>query len=329
MRLTLTRRDFSSGVVGLAAGLFHRGAGSEASPALRGPGTGPQNRKPEFKLGIITDEITQDLVRALGFISTYSLEFCELREVWDKNIMNLLPGELDRAKELISRQRVQVSDIASPIFKYNLPEMPARAEKRDTFRADFTDQDSDSLLQKSFELARFFGTTKVRIFSFWRAGQPEKAYPLVRDRLAKAAALAAKSGVVLVIENEHECNIGTGKELARVVRDVNSPSLRGNWDPGNAVMLGEVPYPGGYKEVRGLFAHMHIKDVKRDPATGKLAWAPVGGGFIDWRGQLKAVEQDGYGGTMSLETHYRRKDGNALESTRESLEGLLKILESW
>ena len=32
---------------------------------------------------------------------------------------------------------------------------------------------------------------------------------------------------------------------------------------------------------------------------------------------------------MSLETHYRRKDGNALESTRESLEGLLKILESW
>ena len=329
MRLTLTRRDFSSGVVGLAAGLFRPGAGSEASPALRGPGTGPQNRKPEFKLGIITDEITEDLVRALGFISTYSLEFCELREVWDKNIMNLLPGELDRAKELIFRQRVQVSDIASPIFKYNLPEMPARAEKRDTFRADFTDQDSDSLLQKSFGLARFFGTTKVRIFSFWRAGQPEKAYPLVRDRLAKAAALAAKSGVVLVIENEHECNIGTGKELARVVRDVNSPSLRGNWDPGNAVMLGEVPYPGGYKEVRGLFAHMHIKDVKRDPATGKLAWAPVGGGFIDWRGQLKAVEQDGYGGTMSLETHYRRKDGNALESTRESLEGLLKILESW
>ena len=332
MRLTLTRRDFSSSLVGLATGLFLPGVpggGSDASAALRAPRPDPQNRGPAFKLGIITDEISENLVKALGFISTYSLEFCELREVWDKNIMNLLPGELDHAKELISRQRVQVSDIASPIFKYNLPEMPARAEKRDTFRADFTDQDSDSLLQKSFELARFFGTTKVRIFSFWRADHPEKAYPLVRDRLAKAAALAAKSGIVLVVENEHECNIGTGKELARVVRDVNSPSLRGNWDPGNAVMLGEVPYPGGYKEVRGLFAHMHIKDVKRDPATGKLAWAPVGGGFIDWRGQLKAVEQDGYGGTMSLETHYRRKDGNALESTRESLEGLLKILESW
>jgi hypothetical protein len=29
---------------------------------------------------------------------------------------------------------------------------------------------------------------------------------------------------------------------------------------------------------------------------------------------------------MSLETHYRRPDGNKVESTRESLEGLLKVL---
>jgi len=29
---------------------------------------------------------------------------------------------------------------------------------------------------------------------------------------------------------------------------------------------------------------------------------------------------------MSLETHYRRADKNKVESTRESLEGLLKVL---
>jgi hypothetical protein len=29
---------------------------------------------------------------------------------------------------------------------------------------------------------------------------------------------------------------------------------------------------------------------------------------------------------MALETHYLRADGNKLESTRESLEGLLKLL---
>ncbi len=278
-----------------------------------------------FRLGIITDEIAQDFQAALAFITHYSLHYAELRELWSKNIMNLGRSELQRARELLEQHQIRVSDIASPIFKYNLPHLPARPEKHDTFHANFTDQDSDSLLERSFELARFLGTSKVRVFSYWRVDDPERAYPYVRDRLAKAAEVAGRHGMLLVLENEHECNVGTGKELGRILRDVNSPHLRGNWDPGNAVMLGETPYPDGYREVKGLFAHVHVKDAKRLP-SGQIAWAPVGSGFIDWRGQFQALRQDGYDGTISLETHYRRADGNAMESTRESLEGLLKVI---
>jgi sugar phosphate isomerase/epimerase len=133
--------------------------------------------------------------------------------------------------------------------------------------------------------------------------------------------------MILALENEPACNIGTGKELGRIIREIHSPHLRGTWDPGNSVMLGEVPYPDGYREVRGLFSHMHFKDVKKDPQTGKLIWAPVGAGSIDYHGQIKALREDNYQGTMSLETHYLRADGNKLESTRESLEGLLKLLK--
>ena len=294
------------------------------------PALGKSEKAMPFKLGIITDEITEDFEQALDFISHYSLHYCELRDLWKKNIMNVSQEDMDRAKELIKKYHFTVSDIASPIFKYNLPQMPAPKhlnEKRDTFRADFAEQDSEDLLKKSFELARFFGTNKVRIFSYWRVEDPEKAYPYVRDRLAKAAETARKNDIILALENEHECNIGTGKELGRILRDVNSPNLRGNWDAGNAAMLKEVPYPAGYDDVRGLIAHVHVKDVKSDPATGKLSWAPVGGGFIDWRGQIKALRDDGYNGTMSLETHYRRPDGNKVESTRESLEGLLKTIK--
>src|SRR2546427_12518632 len=63
MRLTLTRRDFSSSLVGLATGLFLPGVpsgGSDASTALRAPRPGPQKRGPAFKLGIITDEISEN-----------------------------------------------------------------------------------------------------------------------------------------------------------------------------------------------------------------------------------------------------------------------------
>jgi L-ribulose-5-phosphate 3-epimerase len=279
-----------------------------------------------WKLGIITDEITENFEEALDFISHYDLGYCELREMWQKNIMNLSQAQLDRAKALVEKHHLKVTDIGSPVFKYNLPQMPARKEKRDTFRADFTDQDTDHLLHESFKLARFFGTRNVRIFSYWRVAEPEKAYPYVRDRLAKAAKLAGENDMVLILENEHECNIGTGKELGKLLRDVNSPYLRGNWDPANAAMLHEVPFPDGYNHVKGMFPHMHIKDVKKGPG-GKLLWAPVGGGFIDWKGQFEALRRDKFEGDMALETHYRRPDGNRVESTRESLLGLFKVIK--
>ncbi len=287
-----------------------------------------EGKRPFNKLGIITDEISQDLGRALGFISEYSLSYCELREIWDKNIMNMSREDLNRAKKVMAKYHLKVSDIASPLYKYNLPEMPARAsEKRDTFNATFTEKDTEDLLRRSFEIARLFGTNKVRVFTYWRVEDPEKAYPYVRDRLAKGAELAGKEGIILVLENEPSCNVGTGKELGRILRDVNSPHLRGNWDPGNATTLGEVAFPDGYREVRGLFDHMHVKDVVKDPQTGEFHWVPMGSGTIDYLGQFRALLEDGYNNTISLETHYRRPDGNAMESTRESLEGWLKILK--
>jgi len=311
-----TRRNFclALGALGASATLGAAEPGKDSLP---------------FKLGIITDEITQDLDKALDFIASYSLSYCELRELWGKNIMNLSHSDLERAQQIIEKHHLQVSEIASPLFKYNLPEMPAQpSEKRDIFMATFTDQDTESLLEESFQIARLMGTRKIRVFTYWRVEDPEKAYPHVREHLTKAAAVAAENKMTLLLENEPSCNVGTGKELGRLVRDINSPALRAMWDPANAVVLNEVPYPDGYKHVRGLFPHLHVKDVKRDPATGKTRWLPMGSGEVDWRGQFQALLRDGYQGTMSLETHYRRPDGNSLESSRESLEGLLKILKS-
>ena len=301
--------------------------GNQTSAAAGRPASGAAG----WKLGIITDEISQDLEEAAGFISSYHLHYCELREIWKKNIMSLGAAEIERARKIIQDHGFAVSDIASPVFKWDLPQMPASTEKRDTFNADFTEKDRDALLKKSFDLAHTFGTRKVRIFSYWRASDPEKAYPYVRESLARAAETASREGIVLILENEHTCNVGTGVELGKILSDIKSASFKGNWDPGNAVMLGEVPFPHGYEAVRrnGMdrIGHMHVKDARKD-ASGKVEWAPVGAGMIDWRGQFEALKHDGYNQTLSLETHYRRKDGNALESTRDSLTGLLNIIQA-
>jgi L-ribulose-5-phosphate 3-epimerase len=279
-----------------------------------------------FKLGIITDEITQQLRTALDFISEYHLHWCELRDLWNRNILYLSDDDLKEAKKMIADQGLRVSDIASPLFKWALPQMAPEKKETDSFGAHFTDADSAHVMRRSFDIAHMLGAGKVRVFAFTRVEDPSRAFPFVRDRLAAAADQARKDGLILVLENEHTCNVGTGKELGQMIREVNLPALRGNWDAGNAFMLGEVVYPDGYRHVKGLFAHMHIKDVRKNAKTGKLEWAPVGGGLIDWKGQIAALRRDKYEGTMSLETHYRRPDHNALESTRESLKGLLAIL---
>ena len=315
MQSLLSRRAFLKKSLAATPGLA---LGSRVAWAV--PGILP------FKLGIITDEISEDPDEALGFISDHSLAYCELREMWQKNIMNLTRAELNRVKDSLARRHLQVSDIASPLFKWELPEMPAHPAQALEFHSTFTERDTSVLLNRCFEIAHFFGTEKIRIFSYWRAREPEKAHPYVRDRLAKAANLARQNGMILMIENEYDTNLGTGKELGRLLRDVNSPNLRANWDSANAAMMNEVAYPDGYREVEGLFPHLHVKDVKRDPESGELSWAPVGSGFIDWRGQLKALQQAAYTGTMSIETHFR-PNGNALAMVGASLGGLLKIMQ--
>src|SRR5215469_16612280 len=109
-----TRREFLKASLGAVSGLT---LCSRIAPALP--------TKLPFKLGIITDEISEEPDEALDFISGHSLAYCELREMWQKNIMNLTRAELDRVKDSLARRHLQVSDIASPLFKWELPEMPA------------------------------------------------------------------------------------------------------------------------------------------------------------------------------------------------------------
>jgi hypothetical protein len=70
MQNRLTRRTLLAASLAGATGLTLRsGIESTMSPKL------------PFKIGIITDEISEDLDEALDFISGHSLAYCELREM--------------------------------------------------------------------------------------------------------------------------------------------------------------------------------------------------------------------------------------------------------
>jgi sugar phosphate isomerase/epimerase len=131
---------------------------------------------------------------------------------------------------------------------------------------------------------------------------------------------------MLVLENEYACNTATGRESAATLAGVPSRNLALNWDPGNAVMRGELDaYPGGWNAIpKERIHHCHVKNAVKD-AKGTMVWSPVDVGYIDWAAQFRALAAVGYKDAANLETHWM--DGKGTESSsRTSWAGMKKEL---
>lgn len=282
----------------------------------------------QFKVGIITDEVTQDFEQALIWVKGFGLSWVELRFLWGKYVTELGSEDVKRAKELLVKYGIKVSVVDSAYFKTLLPGTTSKFSdpKNDPLQSDFSVQ--DALLERAFARAKDFGTDKVRIFAFLRVDDPQKVFERVAKELERTAAVAEREGIRLVLENEFSCNLATGAEGAAMLKAVKAPSLGLNWDSGNAYAAGEKkPYPDGYDALdKKRIWHMHLKDAQDNPNGGESVWRPIGGGKIDFLGQFKALLKDGYEGTMSLETHYVNAAKNKEASSRESMDGLLRVI---
>jgi len=284
--------------------------------------------KSPFRVAVINDEISQDFGHACEVAATeFGMDWIELRGMWNKNILKLDAKEVEESRRILEKNKLRVTDIASPLFKVDWKGAPLSkfSPKRDQFNADFTFEQQDEVLERSIELAKAFNTDRVRCFDFWRLDDQAPYRDAMNEKLLAAANTAGKKGVILVLENEPSCNTATGAEAAKVLNAVKSPYLWLNWDPGNASELGEKPYPDGYDLLpKDRIGHCHCKDSTKKP-NGKYDWVAMGRGGIDWVGQFKALKRDGYVYAVSLETHWR--GGTPEESTRQSWAGMKKELQ--
>ncbi|HKS80679.1 MAG TPA: sugar phosphate isomerase/epimerase family protein [Candidatus Acidoferrales bacterium] len=312
-----------------------------AAGALPGPATGAAGVSPErdgrvargiespFRVAVINDEISQDFGRACEVASKeFGMRWIELRGMWNKNIVSLDEKDVAEAKKILLQSGLRATDIASPLFKVDWPGAPKSkfSPKGSQFNADFSYEKQDEVLERAIAMADAFGTDRIRCFDFWRLEDPAPYRKAMNERLRQAAEKTAKSGKILVLENEMDCNTATGAEAARTLSEVTARDFMLNWDPGNAAAAGEIPYPDGYSHLpKERIGHCHCKDVVKKPGGG-TEWAAMGKGLIDWTGQFRALASDGYHYAVSLETHWRGA-GTAEESTRQSWAGMKEELE--
>ena len=282
-----------------------------------------------FRVAVINDEISQDFDYACSVIAhDFGLQWIELRGMWNKNISALDAAEIEQAKKILAKYNLRVTDIASPLFKSDWPGAPVskQSERRDQFHADFDFKQQDALLEHCIDLAKSFGTERIRCFDFWRLDDVKPYREGINKKLSEAARRCAKSNLILVLENEMSCNTATGEEAAATLKAVPESNFMLNWDPGNAATFpGSQPFPDGYNLLpKNRIGHCHAKNVIRK-TDGKWEWAPVGTGVVDWAAQLRALQHDGYRYAVSLETHWRGA-GTPEASSRESMKGLKDAL---
>jgi len=224
-------------------------------PGLAAP---PVNRS---RISAITDEIARSPQGAIEFLKQYGLQLAELREVPGGGAYeNLSEDRLREAARELREAGIRVSFLDAGSMKYHLPgteparpraeSEEARARRLQREGAEFERRMEH--IRKAIRAAQILGTDKVRVFAFGRVAEPMKLMPRIAEILAPMVDLAASEKIHLLVENEASCNVATARELAELVRLLPSPWFGINWDIGNGMPHGEIPFPDGYTEIHNL-----------------------------------------------------------------------------
>jgi len=316
----ISRRSFLGGAGAIAAACAARPLFSMAEVS-----------KSPFRISVINDEISQDFDHACYVAShDFGMSWIELRSMWGKNTVALSAAEIGEAQRILAKYKLQVTDIASPLFKTHWPGAPMSryGDKQDMHgAAETTFKEQDEVLERSISLAKEFKTGKVRCFDFWRLDDVVPYRAAIDEKLRSAADTAGQQGILLVLENEFECNTATGREAARTLNAIHTPHLALNWDPANAVMRGELDaFPTAWEMLpKNRIHHCHCKNTVKG-ADGKIEWSPVDKGFIDWTAQFRALKQSGFRDAVSLETHWNG-GGTPEQCSRISWAGMKQALK--
>src|SRR5580658_7554997 len=175
--MSSTRRTFLAGL-GAAGAL---GAASRSLSALESC---------PFRLSVINDEISDDFDHACSVAANdFGLQWIEIRGMWGKNIAQMSDADVDRAREILLKYKLRVTDLASPLFKVHWPGAPLSKSgpPRDQFHADFDFKHQDEVLSRCIELCKAFQTDRIRCFDFWRLENAAPYRDAINDKLRVAA----------------------------------------------------------------------------------------------------------------------------------------------
>jgi sugar phosphate isomerase/epimerase len=238
-----------------------------------------------IRLSAFADEISADPVEQLDVLDRHGIKFIEFRSIHGTNVLDLTDEQHAEFRTLLQSRGFGLSAIGSPIGKIKINE---------SFEPHLV------RFARALELAEFYGTPRIRIFSYYIPD--EITHASVRDevinRMREKARIAAEKGISLFLENEKGIYGDTPPRVLELLDAVNSPSLSSAFDPANFLEVGQS-IDEAWKLLRPRTQHFHVKDY--DTTTHLNVPAGQGGGKI---AELIAdAVSHGYKGFCTLEPH--------------------------
>lgn len=248
---------------------------------------------------IISDEVSQDLPDVVRFVKEFKLPGIELRSMFGRAFKDLTPADIAEVKRTAQGEGWRIFGCASPVFKCDIDDAAAIRTHVDEFK-------------RSLGVAHELGAGIVRVFTFLRrtSADTHRLLPRIAQHLEELRKVAAGSKVIIGVENEASCMMGTAAESAALLNLLPDRQFGLVWDPCNVLYVPEpvLGATAGFETVASRVAHIHIKDAVRVPGKGGHLPAvakPVSTGDVGWRDHLKQISAAGYRGMLSLETHWR------------------------
>ena len=244
-----------------------------------------------FTLSAFADEISPNPREQLAILASCGVRFIELRSIDGINVLALTDDRIRELRTMLADGGFGISAIGSPIGK--LPIDAGFSPHLDRFK-------------RALELCAVFGTTNIRIFSYYPPadapfdGDWSPWRSAIIDRTRAIAELAETAKITLFHENEHRIYGDSPERVRDLITAVASPSLQAAYDAANYVVCGYDPLDA-WHATKSLTGHLHIKDWKTGGEHGVLAGC--GDGRIDIS-TADAVAR-GYSGFAVLEPHLR------------------------
>ena len=253
----------------------------------------------KFKLGVITDEVTQDIFEAAAFCKKHGLQCMEVRSVNNRSPFDYTDEDVEQIIAAAKQYDLEVTAISSP-----------------TFKCEYNDEEAIKANVAGFEkcavIANKIGAKYIRGFDFWNKDVPVEVRATMYGDII---ALCEKYDVYCALESDPAIHSSTPHKLAELLTAINNPRIKALFDPGNEIWVTSKTSEDAYDKLAPCgIVNMHVKDA----VPNGTPWPPAvmpGTGVADFVGIFKKLIADGYSGGVMLETHYRKN----IELTEEQL----------